>query len=314
MALRVFEAANQSDAMAAMASAMGPDALIVTAQETNGRFRLTAALPQDETDLSLLLAPPPPSQLDQTLQWVIDFHRPTKPVVERLRSAVSSAPSDGPVQLSRRLAEFVQFEPLGSGRSASPGVAAPKSKLKTDRPLALVGLPGSGKTACCARLALASRLAGQVPQIVSLDRQKTGGTHQLSELLGAMGLSLSPDLQQPCHEQPAIIDTAGVNPYSVKDMATIAKQLDQLGAEPILVFDAVFDAADAADMASAFRAIGIKRAIVTRLDLCRRLGSVLSLAASGMALSGAAVSPMIAKPVLPLSMIGLERLFLRHRP
>lgn len=300
MALRVFEAPTQSQAMAAMAAELGPDALIVNGHSANGQFRLTASTTLDEPDLAQLLAPPPAPLSDGALEWMVDFHRLTDEAKRRFFETAAAVDLSGPDLIEASLNELIRFDPL-------PWIA-------NQRPMALVGMPGAGKTACCARLALAARLQGQTPLVVSLDRQKTGGTAQLEGLLDAMDLKLAEPSAKCTPGQPVIIDTAGVNPFSSKDMAALAHQLDVLGVDPVLIFDANMDAADANDLAQQFEAIGVTRAIVTKLDLSRRLGGVLSLALGEIRLCGTTISPMIAKPVLPLFAIGLQRLLLRHRP
>ena len=191
-----------------------------------------------------------------------------------------------------------------------------------DGKLALVGPPGSGKTAVAARLAASARLVGRPVVVRSTDTARAGGVEQLRALLAP--LRLAPEAIPPGREvasiaaaadDPAavvVIDTAGVNPFRAGEVAGLAGWLGAAGVEPVLVLPAGLDAHDAVEIVGAFVAIGVRRCVLTRLDAARRLGAVVAAGATGVALAEVSVSPLIGKPLLPLSAVGLARLLLRH--
>lgn len=314
MPLATFEGANQTEAMKAMADAMGPDALVVSCQEIGGRVRLTAApaSSQEMEDLSQFLAPAQTEKNYAAIKRSLQFHRVIDQVSQKLLAEASEEDDfaeshSDQARLARRLAKTLQFGRMPWADQSLGG------NDRANRPIMFVGPPGGGKTAVCARLALASLLAGKKPAIGSLDQDKTGGTVRLEKLLQAMKLSLSNPPAPARENTPAFIDHSGTNPFSDKEMAGLAQTIAGTGSDPVLVFDAAGDAADAQEIAKFFQAIGVQMAIASKLDLCHRLGSLLSVATSGIALCGATVSPMIAKPVLPLTAAGLARLMMRQQ-
>lgn len=314
MALQVFQAPDRKQAMIKMATALGPDAFIVSGQDTKNGFRLTATIGDEQADLSDLLVPARNDELDDILRWIVKFHRPIAHASAILLQGRNTKLSQIEPNLVGILQTFIKFAHLpNADRLVSTQIENEKSPTTGLRPIAMVGLPGSGKTACCARLALEARLAGCHPVVTSIDKSKTGGASQLKRLLAAMGVELSPSLDAISNYQPNIIDTAGVNPFSSKEMSSLADQIASMDAQPVLVFDAAVDAEDSMEIAREFTAIGVEHVIISRLDLCRRLGAVFSMAIQGLSLSGATVSPMIAKPIFPLTVGGLERILLRHR-
>ena len=317
MQLRVFTGADRQAAMAAMRDALGEDAILVDSREENGGFRITAARDTGEADLTTLLAKAPAQAVQHPLiEWLIAFHRPSTEVATRLRrQPVGEDDGDGRDETvaAQALRGLLKFSALPWPQQAG---VSPTRTGHAGRPLLLVGLPGSGKTTVAARLALMARQAGVTPEILSHGDQRAGGFAQLQALLAPMKLRATICEEAAgvlADDQPAVIDTLGVNPFSLKEMTALAQTIAQLRATPLLVIDAQSEAADAAEIAGNFAAIGVRHALVTRLDLCRRMGSVLALAAADLRLVGATVSPLIAKPVMPLNATGVARLALRQR-
>jgi len=108
-----------------------------------------------------------------------------------------------------------------------------------------------------------------------------------------------------------LIDTPGVNPYSAGDRRELAALIDACDCEPLLVLPAGSDAVDAVEMARAFQDLGCRRFIATRLDMVRRLGSILAIAdrlALGFAEAG--TGPEIATGLTQVTPVALARLLL----
>ena len=303
MEMRVFEAASRTAALAAMRAACGGSATVVDEREVGGRFRLTAICKDEPGDLGHMLTGKPTGATAHLAEWICDFHRPSALCQLRLKSAMNTqSGTSGPDMVTAALDHLIRFAPMPRIDPARASTAP--------LTMAFVGMPGAGKTACCARVALAARLAKMRPQVMSVDKDRVAATAQLAGLIEPVGLKLTDDIDD-CGP-PAFIDTTGINPYSVTEMNDLGQLLKSLGAEPVWVLDAASDAEDAAELAMLFQLLGIKKAIITRLDLCRRLGSVLSIGTQGMAIIGATISPLVAKPVLPMTALGLQRLLLRH--
>ena len=111
-----------------------------------------------------------------------------------------------------------------------------------NQPLMLVGPAGGGKTLAVKKLELALATPGQ---------------------------------------EPRLIDSKSVNPLRLSDMEQLTKIVRASGAEPVLVLPAGLEPLEAAETAQIFAALGARRMIASRLDTCRRLGSVLSAASAG---------------------------------
>ena len=109
-----------------------------------------------------------------------------------------------------------------------------------------------------------------------------------------------------------LVDTAGVNPFRSGEVARLAQWLAPARAEVVLVLPAGTDAQDAIEIVGAFAAAGARRCVATRIDAARRVGAVVAAGAAGLALGEASVSPLIGKPMPPVTPAGLARLLLRR--
>lgn len=309
MALAVFEAETQSQALAQMRHRFGDEALIVDCAETEKGVRLTGTAPTKPIDLEALLAPIAAPKVPAVVDWLSSYHKPRTSLIEHWkRSTTAASGTDDETIVTSLFAQTLAFAPLDDvdGSKSQGG----------KRPIMIVGTPGAGKSAIVARLAVARRQAGTTAQVLTTESDRAGGFSRLAELVAPIGIKaerLSDKVQQKTARDNRLIDTLGANPHIVSEMETLANTIAGLDALPVLAFAAGADADDAYDTARAFAAIGVRHAIVTKLDLSRRLGAICALAEAGIALCGATISPLIAKPVLPLTADGLARLSLRHR-
>ena len=74
----------------------------------------------------------------------------------------------------------------------------------------------------------------------------------------------------------AVIDLPAINPFSDEDLSNLTSLMSIIKAEPILVLSAEGHPEDQAEAARAFARAGIRRAILTKLDVVRRRGGVIS--------------------------------------
>lgn len=300
MRLRTFTGRSTSEAMAAVRAALGPEAVIVSAQDDgNGTSRVTAALDDRHTG-----APEIPA-LDTVIGQALDFHG--------LRPALRAMLVDGALQsghdtpseaLASALGHTLRFAPL----------------TLQDRAILLVGAAGAGKTVTAAKLATREVLAGRRVRLVTTDLARAGGVAQLESFAKILGTPLSTadgaaalgslvTLADP--KERLIIDTAGINPFATGDRREIAGIIGASQAEPILVFAAGAEAGDGAERAQIFADLGCTRAIITQLDATRRLGSLLTaLAETQLALAEAGVAPDIADGIVPFTSALLAHLLL----
>ncbi len=302
MRLRVFEAATSQQALARMREVLGPDAVVVATRDTETGVCITAAVEARDPDLRDMLDPAPPNALLLRIEEALETHAVPQPLVERLLARVREAGLDDPqLALADALGELAGW--AGSPAPAFEGVA-------------LLGPCGGGKTAAVAKLAAEARLAGRRPEVASLDTRRAGGVARLQNLLAPLGLEVrrceDPRmLSEPVtDEAPRIVDTGGINPFSGRELAALADLLPHLRQEPVLVLPAGLDPADSGEIAANFAALGVGRMIVTKLDMARRFGGLLTALEAGLRPARVSIGPAVGSRLLPLTPASLARLLL----
>lgn len=284
MRLKVFRAARMPAAMAMLREELGAEAVILGSRRVAGGVEVTAALEPEEP----LLIPPRPvtAPAVPATGGMLGFHN--------LPGALAAALGAGPIEVA--LGAALGFGPL-------PEAGA--------RPLMLVGPPGAGKTLTCAKLAARLVLRGEAPAVVTTDGQRAGATAQLAAFTGVLGLTLAvapsavtlgKALARRAPGRPALVDTAGCDPFDPAQAVALRGLATAAAAQMVLVLPAGLDAAEAADLARAFAALGARHLVPTRLDAARRLGAVLAAAQAGpLLLTEAGIGPEVVDGLEPLT-------------
>lgn len=227
---------------------------------------------------------------------------------ELLADAVAAPAVDPAAALVQALGRRFRFAPM---------------TFPAPRPIALVGPPGSGKSATIARLAAQASVGGHAATVFSTDSGRAGGLAQLTTLLEPLrltplaageGAAAARAVAAVSGEHTVLIDTSGINPFRGQELAAVADLLRVTGAEPILALPAGLESADSIEIVGNFAAIGVRRMLVTRLDMARRLGSILAVADIGLAFAGVSVSPRIGTGTTALTAAGLARVLLHLAP
>lgn len=281
MRLRLFRAPRMAEAMAQVRATLGEEAVILATRRIAGGVEVTAAL-----DAAAAAEP-----------WQI----PPEPPLPA--TAGPLARHNLPAALAARLA----IGPLEQALEATLGFAALPDPAAA--PLLLAGPPGAGKTLSCAKLAARAVLAGSAPLVVTADGARAGAAEQLAAFTRVLGLSLTVAprpaslakvvaRRQP--GQAVLIDSAGCDPFDPGQAAALLDVARVAGAVLLLVLPAGLDPAEAAETARAFRALGARHLLPTRLDVARRLGGVLAAAAAGLALTEAGLGQDPAGDLEPI--------------
>jgi flagellar biosynthesis protein FlhF len=276
MRLKLYRAAKMAEALARLRAELGPDALILATRPVADGVEITAALEPE----------PPEPQSDPTRLLALEYHavpRVLHPVLQR-----------GPLETA--LAAVVAFAPL---------------PLEQRRPLLLAGPPGAGKTLTTARLAARLVMAGITPVVVTADGGRAGAAEQLAAFTRLLGIeliavanpvALGRALARRPSGAPVLIDSQGTDPFDPAQQEQLVALAATAQAETVLVLPAGLHPEEAAELAAAFADAGASLLIATRLDLTRRLGSVLAAAHGGrLALAEAGLGPGAADGLVPLT-------------
>jgi flagellar biosynthesis protein FlhF len=157
-------------------------------------------------------------------------------------------------------------------------------------PIMMVGPPGSGKTLAAAKLAARSSMSGLNIAVITTDVERAGGLEQLQAFTKLMDLelkvaknptALKEILLTTKNYDQIIIDTAGVNPFDSDSIKNLSLLIGSNQIEPVLVLPASTNAEEAGEIAQIFSDLGAGRLLPTRVDVARRLGSLLAAAHQG---------------------------------
>ena len=272
MRLKLFRAPTVNAAIAQVRRELGADALILSTRRVQDGVEVTAALEGDAAPPS----PPAPAPAAPPTPSRLAWHGVPPDLQARLDA--------GPLQDT--LASAFRFGAIPLNPDAAP--------------LLLTGPPGAGKTLTAARLATRLTLAGTPPLVITADGRRAGAAEQLAAFTRVLGLpllvadepvALSRALARRERGAPVLIDSAGLDPFDPHEREELAALAGAAAANLVLVLPAGLDPAESADLAGAFAEAGTTLLVPARLDLARRLGGILTAAASGHVLTEAGVGP-----------------------
>ncbi|RAN33003.1 flagellar biosynthesis protein FlhF [Hyphomonas pacifica] len=325
MRMKMFAAETFEAAKAMIFAEMGADAVILSEREIDGGVEVRAATDK----LGGGVVPSEPLFLRESRGG--HGRGSENPLYSRVRDALlwHGAP--------QRFADRVANE--GAGRHSTPSsapedsIAAGLERIVTcdpiparlEKDIILVGPPGHGRTATAAKLTRRAAVARTQIMPVAADLDGTAGGEQLAAYLeqerGQIRIAETPDalfnvlrrLRETGNR--CIIDLPAINPFDQDDMASLQDLIAVVRAEPVLVMSAEGHPEDQADSARAFARAGIRRAILTKLDIARRRGGAISaLSSAGIAFSHLAVTPFIGGGLVPAAPSRLAALLMEDAP
>ena len=285
MRLKLYRAPTMAAAMRLVRGELGPDALILSSRRVPDGMEVTAGLEPGEA----------PSATPQVT--ALEYHG-ASPALRRKLSA-------GPLPFA--LATVLRFAALPLAANLPP--------------LLLAGPPGAGKTLSAVRLATRLVMAGTPPLVITADGQRAGATEQLAAFTRVLGLNLlvasQPAALQKAltHRQggaPVLIDAPGADLFDPAQRNALVELIHATSARIALVLPAGLDPAEAADIAAAHAHLGANLLVATKLDVARRLGSILAAAEAGLALAEAGIGPGAADGMVPLTPDLLSRRLLQQ--
>lgn len=320
MRLKSFHGPTLQDAMNQVRAALGDDAIIIgTRDEEGGGVRVTAAI--DDT-------PAPAATSASAALTLPDFSDEGEDYVDLIADSLHRHGT--PPALAEKIVTLAMREP---GIDAVDTLAAAFANMMRFAPLEtngkhchilLMGPPGAGKTAMVGKLAARAAVAGKKVAVITTDLARAGGVAQLQAYTSTLKIPL---LQvEDIHALPdalavhatadvVFIDSMGRNPLDAIDAADMQLLVKLVGAPDerlcVLVLPAGLDAVDGTELASAFKQLGATHLLTTRLDLTRRLGSLLALGNdTRLFFCEASSSPAIATGLERLDAAALARMIL----
>ncbi|MEM1088595.1 MAG: flagellar biosynthesis protein FlhF-like protein [Pseudomonadota bacterium] len=325
MRMKMFAAESLEAAKALIFAEMGDDAIILSEREVPGGVEIRAAtdklgggmVPAIGDNVSRLGAPLAPRLTDNPLRNRVRdallWHGAPQRFAERVADAGFTADTH-------------QTEPT---RAIANGlekiIACRPIKPRLERDIVLVGPPGHGRTAVAAKLTRRASVTKSEILPVAADLDYTAGGAQLAAYLEREQDQIrsvsTPDALFDllrtirAQKQRCVIDLPAIVPFEQDDMQSLQDLLPVIKAEPVLVISAEGHPEDQADMAKAFARCGIKRAIVTKLDVTRRRGGIVSaLSSAGIAFAHLAVTPFIGGGLIPATPNRLAQLLTEDAP
>ncbi|MEM6898367.1 MAG: flagellar biosynthesis protein FlhF-like protein, partial [Pseudomonadota bacterium] len=281
---------------------MGEGAVILSEREVDGRVEVRAATDggKRKADKPLFLRgsdrdEAPSTVLSYRLRDTLSWHGAPRRFVDRIIAGVDVELSDPSEALASGLETIIKCDPI----TARP-----------ERDILLVGPPGHGRTSTVAKLTRRAAVADTEILPVAADFDATAGGEQLSAYLemerAQVRIAPEPDAlftlldEARRHGQRCIIDLPAIIPFDQEDLARLKDLVAVIDAEPVLVMSAEGHPEDQAEAAKAYSGAGIRRAILTKLDVARRRGgAIAALAGARMSLSHLAVTPFIGGGLVP---------------
>lgn len=310
-----------TEALQMIRETLGDDAIIVASNEERGErsgVRVTAAVePAFELNRGGAASKNDWLQYDEEqeeniiAEHVTDImirHSVPEDVMDNILSCVSVLDFEDPLTaLAAAIEELYRFAPIPT--------------TSHNQPLMMVGPPGSGKTLAVAKIAARSVMNGLNVGVLSTDTVRAGGIEQLQAFTKLLDVPLekasSPQgLMHGCNEfmyesDQIIIDSAGINPFDPNDLKTLAKMIETVNAQAILVMPAGVESEEAAETARLFSSIGVTHLLPTRVDIARRMGNLLAAAHQGdLVFCDVSNTPKVAQGLIPLSPRTLARLLI----
>ena len=312
MKMKMFVGKTVEEAMAMVRAEMGPDAVILSERDEDGRVEIRAAVDRSfghkyaapKFSVAAPVYDEARSQLSSTLRW----HGAPDGFVHMVSEAGSrlGAGLEQLGSLSAGLEGILTFNPLNP---------------RPDKSILLVGPHGSGKTTAAAKIVKFISDKKQPLQAIAADFDCSGQAARLAALLlkPSVTNAISPDhlmrLVMAAGADKLVIDAPPFNPLDDADMRRCSELISWLKVEPVLVLAADGNPMDMEDNARAFAAAGCRRVILTKLDAVRRRGgAIAAISSARLSIAQLGLTPSVTGGLVPASASRIAQLLLTLSP
>ncbi len=317
MRIKQIIAANMTEALAQIKSELGDDAIIISSDKTqDGKISVSVAIDEQEEfffDEEEKIETVSSADIfeEQHLRDCLEYHGVLDVVAGKILATARQESRELPQKdeksvLENTLAKLYAFSDI----------------LDMRHPVKLfMGTPGSGKSTAIAKVATQAKLHKISSCIISTDNVRAGANKQLEAFAEILEVDFyfckdKTELAQKVKECKnkyglILIDTPGINPFIEKEVSRVAEFCDAVQGQKILTLDAGRNTMEAVEIGEIFMDMGAQYLLPTRLDLTRRIGMVLSVAACcDLGYYAASVSSSIANGLAEINNKSLAKLIL----
>ncbi len=299
MKIKKYVAADMSLLLNRVKEELGDEAVIISTSVLNdGKTELIAALDTNDVDLnteSSHLSEKTSLYNDNFLRERLAFHH-LVPQAEAIILSTCRRLSDG---IKKSCDSDILADAFNS-------IFHYGNLFDTPRTVKMfIGTHGSGKTSSLVKVAALAKIHNVPTTILNMDTVRAGADGQLQSFASILEaeyeLVRTPEnlfdkiLAAQSDSRMVLIDTPGINPFSSTDLARLSSLCSVVSCDKVMVFDAGLNAEDAIETSDVFAKLGVEWLLPSKMDISRRIGAVLSLAAlSSMQLGFAGVGRNIA--------------------
>lgn len=279
MRLKSFLGNHMKEVLASVRDSLGDEAIIIsTREEADGRIRITAAIDEREDTDNRLEKRSVFGQRDplDLIEEAFFFHGVPLPITDYFMDRIADFPSKDPgLAISSAFENRFTFSPITLSAEVK------------NRPLFFLGQPGVGKTFTISKLATKASMMGKSVSIITLDTLRAGATEQLANITKLLNVELLSLEDLDClesavdvysHTDLILIDSPGMNPFAEKEMAIYQSVISEIDLDSVFVLPSGIDPYEAQEITQSYCDIGVSKMLMTKMDLTRRYGSLISSA------------------------------------
>ncbi len=313
MKMKMFVGSTVEEAMTLVRAEMGPDAVILSTRDEDGRVEIRAAIERSFSTLATPKFAEARPKFDETKNQLSSSLR-SRGAPDAFADIVSAAGGRLGAGMEQLNSLSVGIEGVLTFNPLNP---------HPEKSLFLVGPPGSGKTTATAKLVIRLSDPARPLEAVAADFDASGQTARLAALMLKVSVTnaISPDhlirmvKESDDRNQRLVIDGPPFNPLDEEDMKRLSDLISRMNVEPVLVLSAEGHPEDLEDNARAFARVGCRRVILTKLDAVRRRGgAIAAISSSRLSIAQLGLTPSIRGGLAPASASRIARLLVAGEP